>query len=293
MGKTCFLSKLANFPFFSSSVSLAFMPPKKPPTAAAGSFYAVAVGRSVGIYSNWDECKRQVDGFKAARYKKFSTQTEALDFIHKHNIAVSGLLEMHGAGGVAGGTVSTTTVTGSRKRKSLEKDDGEYIPQTSKARLAASSTSSSIVKQQGTSSTSSSPTIPPPAPPHTSHASISTAYDPQDQKTLLVAFCDGSSLGNGTRRARAGWGCIFPHNEAWNDSGRVSGTIQTNNRAEYLAALCAMKRANLFNPAKTLPLFIFTDSHLLIDSMTKWVTGWIKKGWKKSDGKAVLVNNME
>lgn len=45
-------------------------------------YYAVRVGREVGIFSSWDECKQQVIGYPDARYKKFSSEKEALDFIH-------------------------------------------------------------------------------------------------------------------------------------------------------------------------------------------------------------------
>ncbi len=43
----------------------------------APGFYAVAAGRSVGIYNSWAECEKQVKGFKGAKYKKFSTLAEA------------------------------------------------------------------------------------------------------------------------------------------------------------------------------------------------------------------------
>jgi len=33
------------------------------------SYYAVARGKKVGIYTNWNACKVQVDGFKGAKYK--------------------------------------------------------------------------------------------------------------------------------------------------------------------------------------------------------------------------------
>jgi len=47
-------------------------------------YYAVAVGRVPGIYATWDECKREVDGYKYAKYKKFETKMGADDFIAQH-----------------------------------------------------------------------------------------------------------------------------------------------------------------------------------------------------------------
>ena len=44
------------------------------------SFYAVRFGRIPGIYTSWNECKKQVSGFKGAIYKKFSKKTDAITF---------------------------------------------------------------------------------------------------------------------------------------------------------------------------------------------------------------------
>lgn len=44
-------------------------------------YYAVRVGRTPGIYHTWDECKREVEGFKGAQYKKFESEKEALAFM--------------------------------------------------------------------------------------------------------------------------------------------------------------------------------------------------------------------
>lgn len=46
-----------------------------------GFFYAVAKGHQVGVFNTWDECREQVLNFKGARYKKFKTEPEALEFI--------------------------------------------------------------------------------------------------------------------------------------------------------------------------------------------------------------------
>ncbi|WP_348772732.1 ribonuclease H family protein [Pseudoalteromonas sp. MMG005] len=43
----------------------------------AKKFYVVWQGREPGIYTNWAQCKAQVDGFSGAKYKSFSSQEEA------------------------------------------------------------------------------------------------------------------------------------------------------------------------------------------------------------------------
>jgi len=44
-------------------------------------FYAVANGRTKGIFLTWPECNESVKGFKNAIYKKFNTREEAEKFI--------------------------------------------------------------------------------------------------------------------------------------------------------------------------------------------------------------------
>lgn len=45
-------------------------------------FYAVKSGNNPGIYETWAECQEQVIGFKGAKYKKFPSYDEALNFIN-------------------------------------------------------------------------------------------------------------------------------------------------------------------------------------------------------------------
>lgn len=44
-------------------------------------FYAVRNGRRLGIYTSWNECRKQIEGFKGAIYKSFSSYEEARGFI--------------------------------------------------------------------------------------------------------------------------------------------------------------------------------------------------------------------
>lgn len=47
-------------------------------------FYAVARGRTPGIFQTWADCESQVKGFSGARYKKFDSVVEAQNFIDTH-----------------------------------------------------------------------------------------------------------------------------------------------------------------------------------------------------------------
>jgi ribonuclease HI len=68
----------------------------------------------------------------------------------------------------------------------------------------------------------------------------------------------------------------------------------TNNRAEYWACIRALewvleqtKHLELKQQAQ-IEVVLYCDSMLLINSMTKWVDGWKRRGWKKADGQPVL-----
>lgn len=47
----------------------------------SGKYYAVKQGKIPGIYDNWDDCKKMVDGFSGAVYKSFQTLPEAEAFL--------------------------------------------------------------------------------------------------------------------------------------------------------------------------------------------------------------------
>ncbi|XP_045761473.1 ribonuclease H1-like [Maniola jurtina] len=44
-------------------------------------YYAVAKGRSSGVYTSWSDCENQVKGFSGAQYKKFDSVSDAQAFI--------------------------------------------------------------------------------------------------------------------------------------------------------------------------------------------------------------------
>lgn len=45
-------------------------------------YYGVKKGLVPGVYTSWDECKAQVDGFSGAEYKSFKTEAEANDYVN-------------------------------------------------------------------------------------------------------------------------------------------------------------------------------------------------------------------
>lgn len=94
----------------------------------------------------------------------------------------------------------------------------------------------------------------------------------------IIAAADGSALGN---PGPAGW-AWYIDDDHWASGGWAHGT---NNMGELKAVL------DLFEATASRPeakLRVYCDSQYVINSLTKWMPGWKKKGWKKSDSKPVL-----
>ncbi|KAM6538008.1 hypothetical protein FALCPG4_003896 [Fusarium falciforme] len=49
-------------------------------------FYAVAIGRTTGVFATWDETKPQVNGYSGAKHKSFKSREEAQEFVDQHKI---------------------------------------------------------------------------------------------------------------------------------------------------------------------------------------------------------------
>lgn len=54
--------------------------------------YVVWVGRHPGIYPSWEDCKAEVENFPNARYKAFSSRTEAILAYRESDKEASGVL---------------------------------------------------------------------------------------------------------------------------------------------------------------------------------------------------------
>ncbi|QIG60033.1 ribonuclease H domain-containing protein [Dishui Lake large algae virus 1] len=110
----------------------------------------------------------------------------------------------------------------------------------------------------------------------------------QNDNDKLIVFTDGACSNNGTSRAKAGYAVVWPNNRSLDTYHRLNGHEQTNNRAEYSALIEAQSIADKIEPTMQKPLYIYTDSELLVNSITKWLPGWKRNGWKKADKKPVL-----
>lgn len=93
----------------------------------------------------------------------------------------------------------------------------------------------------------------------------------------IIAAADGSALGN---PGPAGW-AWYVDDTCWAAGGWAHGT---NNKAELTAVLDLLQQTAHLGE----DLLVYCDSTYVINSVTKWMSGWKRRGWKKGDGGPVL-----
>ena len=96
----------------------------------------------------------------------------------------------------------------------------------------------------------------------------------------VLVWTDGACSGN---PGPGGWAAIVVPADGAEPVELSGGEAHTtNNRMEYTAALEGLRSLPAGSRA-----CIVTDSRLMLDSMTKWIAGWKRKGWKTAGGEPV------
>ena len=96
--------------------------------------------------------------------------------------------------------------------------------------------------------------------------------------TTITIYTDGACSGN---PGPGGWGVVLSDGEKQKELfGGEPDT--TNNRAELMAAIMALEALK-----RPLKVILYTDSKYVQNGITKWLPGWIAKGWRTSPGKPV------
>ena len=89
----------------------------------------------------------------------------------------------------------------------------------------------------------------------------------------IIAAADGSALGN---PGPAGW-AWYVDDDCWAAGGWAHGT---NNKAELTAVLDLLQQtAHLAED-----LLVYCDSTYVINSVTKWMAGWKRRGGRRATG---------
>ncbi|SPO26058.1 related to Ribonuclease H [Ustilago trichophora] len=241
----------------------------------SGGYYAVQKGRQQGIYRTWAECESATKGFAGAVFKKFPTEAAAKEFVKGNGYAGTS----RGGGGGDGHEQDSGYEGGSSSYAS--QPSRSYHPYAKPGSTSNAATSSELKSaKRKTPPTTESNTVRRPEPIYNVMSSVTKPCAAGKRKT--VAYCDGSSIGNGKAHARAGWGVFFddPSLHHLNESRRLPGPLQTNNRAELMAIIRAIQLC----PNDGRELVIMSDSRYSMDAVTKWLPGWKKRGWTTSTG---------
>ncbi|KAK2586250.1 hypothetical protein KPH14_001506 [Odynerus spinipes] len=236
-------------------------------------YYAVAKGRKPGVYHSWPECQAQIHQFSGSIFKKFSSKSEADNFIKSNNNFSN---------------VSSSTPSSKKSTSFLKTNrSASTSPQEKKLlkRMIAIELKNTEAKTKKRKLESENETEP-------VKIAKQNACDTSSQNTSYIidkdgyvnVYTDGACSSNGTRGARAGLGVWFGDNHPSNVSEAVLGRA-TNNMAEIQAVTRAAEQAKNAGITK---LKINTDSQFLISCITQWMPKWKKNGWQTASKQPVI-----
>lgn len=271
----------------------------KPGNITKMPFYAVAKGRTAGIFMTWPDCEAQVKGFPGARYKKFENIVAAQDFITSVGGSTVTQKAKPSSNRASFGNNTSSNLKRSYSSSSNHQNDNSHVPNKkskSKNKKSESGFNDSdeseeintilikqmddiekrlkgfekgvdkIIKKSTKTSDRKSILIEPQA----IHSSTSTNGNFEiDNDGYVQVYTDGACSANGRSGARAGLGVYWGDGHSLNISEPVTGRA-TNNCGEIQAATKAIKLALSQGVKK---LAINTDSKFLINSVTKWMPG--------------------
>lgn len=134
-----------------------------------------------------------------------------------------------------------------------------------------------------------------PATGHRASPAVRRFINAANPRQFLI-YTDGACLENGGLNPRAGWAFVYKPS-ADDRPGYVRGALenkgptgeahpQTSNRAELRAVIAAL--AFRYWPGEGCTgLVVATDSEYVVEGVTSWVRGWLRRGWRTSTGAAV------
>ena len=101
----------------------------------------------------------------------------------------------------------------------------------------------------------------------------------------VTIYSDGSARGNPDGPGGYGTVIQFVDSKGQLHEKELSAGFDktTNNRMELMGVIAGLEALN-----RPCEVELFSDSKYVISAFNEnWISGWVKRGWKKSDGKAV------
>lgn len=201
------------------------------------SFYAVRIGRSPGIYNSWREALEQVNGYKGSIYQKFTSESDAINFISKQRVIVK--------------------LREPKPPKLPEPPESPRSPEISRSPEIPRSPESPESPKSG-------PDI----------SLVMNKYFQHDDylqlplHSTIVAYSDGSAINNGLPTARAGYGVFFANPDLDSISVPMRSGKLSNNMAELCAIRSAIEIAMDHVTPEITNMEIYTDSQYSIGVVT-------------------------
>ena len=249
---------------------------------STGKFYGVQSGRNPGVYSSWSEVLEQITGWKGPKHKVFKTRMEAELFVAEGNqpgmangdmmvddmdehIAAkkaktskpqkNGIKEEHSPGSLAEGGEYEPGEGPLPEGAEDNFDTGITLDQETGTARYKTASEFSAIKYQASAPVRSAP---------------------------IRIYTDGSALSNGQANSIGGIGVYFGPLDKRNVSEPLTGTRQTNQRAELTAILRALEVA-----PRDRKIDILSDSNYAINCCTVWFQKWRQNNWLNASHKPV------
>nr|POE93059.1 ribonuclease h [Quercus suber] len=255
-------------------------------------WYGVRSGRVPGVYTTWQEVLEQITGWKLPKHKVFKTRIEAERYVADGpHSQTNGSGDDYGDGGTLESIEPADEIHPAKKVKSGKgrksqtvKDENGHDDQLDYGAYEPGEApflpdmldgfDTSILLDQDTNGLRYK----------TGNELIATKYQAMNpvRNVPLKIWTDGSTLANGQSGAVAGVGVFFGPLDGRNVSEALSGTRQTNQRAELTAILRALEVA-----PKDRKVIIISDSNYSIKCCTEWFQKWRTNNWQNSAKKPV------
>ncbi|KAG3009673.1 hypothetical protein PC121_g7615 [Phytophthora cactorum] len=241
-------------------------------------YYAVTVGRRIGIYTDYADAVDQVHDYPNYRMKRFLNNDEAQAYIDYYNEGSESTQEDMGRSSSSSQGVLGASYEGFAtfdEAKLYMQNEADITPRESHA-VAATPSDTPIQNDPDDDYLGAAV------------ASMSLEDKPAAKTSVedhLVAFCSGSAILNGLRGGTAAYAVSFPLENCPMYSSEFEGN-PTNNRADCLAAQQAIEIADELDPKRSRPLVIYSRYQGLVHAMAdhdgkpRWIDTWEKNGWK-------------
>ncbi|KAH9586608.1 Ribonuclease H domain [Trypanosoma melophagium] len=269
-------------------------------------YYAVAVGRSTGIFDTWAQCEAQVSGFPHARFKSFAAETEARQFIDENkglvnkrvvllpsNVENSSMADAcvpaactHSSQVDLSPLPLTTTTRPHPAKRSREEDHHDTNTNNNNNKNNNNSGGALELRDD--------------------HHHISMGWMRAREEEAVEVYVDGACRSNGKSepgRARGGYGGYYVPNSTERirniDPNIIlsdfslplpDGEAQTNNRAELHAVIHVLQTA--LQARRCYNLRVYSDSTYVIRGADIYMPLWLKRGFVTATGAPVLNSDL-